>query len=160
MKITDILNQRGQTVFTVKIDSSAIDAVGIMDKNKVGAVIVLDKKGSVAGILSERDVLYKCYNSGVELKDQTVNNLMTGVEDILIGKIDSTAHDLMNVMLYRKVRHLPVIENEQIVGMLSVEDIMKMMLDSYENESHQLREYIKNPFGVHIYEGNKKKSKN
>jgi len=157
MKITDILEQRGKTVFTVKTNSSAIDAVSIMDKNKVGAVIILDAKDNVAGILSERDVLYKCYNSGVELKDQTVDKLMTSVEDILIGKIDSTAHDLMNVMLYRKIRHLPIIEEGEIIGMLSVEDIMKMMLDSYENESHQLREYIKNPFGVHIYDGDKKK---
>ena len=156
MKITDILNQRGQTVFTVKVDSPVIDAVTIMDKNKVGAVIVLDKKDNVAGILSERDVLYKCYNSGVELKNQTVDKLMTGVEDILIGKIDSTPHDLMNVMLYRRIRHLPIIEKEKIIGLLSVEDIMKMMLDSYENESHQLRKYIQNPFGVHIYNGDKK----
>jgi len=156
MKITDILKQRGQTVFTVKIDSSAIDAVAIMDESKIGAVIVLDKKDNVAGILSERDVLYKCYNSGVELKNQTVDKLMTGVEDILIGKIDSTPHDLMNVMLYRRIRHLPIIEKEKIIGLLSVEDIMKMMLDSYENESHQLRKYIQNPFGVHIYDDNKK----
>ncbi|OQX96999.1 MAG: hypothetical protein B6I20_13630 [Bacteroidetes bacterium 4572_117] len=126
MKITDILSQRGKTVFTVKADCSAIDAVAVMDKNKVGAVIVLDGKENVTGILSERDVLYKCYNSGVQLKDQTVDNLMTGVEDILIGKIDSTAHDLMNVMLYRKIRHLPIIEEGEIIGMLSVEDIMKM----------------------------------
>ncbi len=153
MKITDILKQRGQTVFTVKFDSSAIDAVALMDKNKVGAVIVLDKKENVAGILSERDVLYKCYNSGIELKAQTVDNLMTSVENLLIGKMDSTPHDLMNVMLYRRIRHLPVIEKDKIVGILSVEDIMKMMLDSYENESLQLRKYIKNPFGVHIYDG-------
>ena len=157
MKITDILNQRGQTVFTVKVDSPVIDAVTIMDKNKVGAVIVLDKKSNVAGILSERDVLYKCYNSGKKLEEQIVSKLMTGVEDILIGKMDSTPHDLMNVMLYRRIRHLPIIEDEKIVGILSVEDIMKMMLDSYENESHQLRKYIQNPFGVHIYDGNEKK---
>ena len=151
MKITDILKQRGQTVFTVSVDTSVIESVAIMDKQKVGAVIVLDKKENVAGILSERDVLYKCYNSGKKLEEQTVDNLMTSVDDILVGQLDSTARDLMNVMLYRRIRHMPIIEDGKIVGMLSVEDIMKMMLDSYENESHQLREYIKNPFGVHIY---------
>ena len=155
MKITDILNQRGQTVFTVKEDSTVIEAVAIMDKSKVGAVIVLDKKENVVGILSERDVLYKCYNSGKKLEEQVVGKLMTGVENILIGKIDSTARDLMNVMLYRRIRHIPVMDGGQIIGMLTVEDIMKMMLDSYENESHQLKKYIQNPFGVHIYDGNK-----
>ena len=157
MKIIDILKQRGQTLFTVETDSNAFDAVKIMDDNKVGAVMVLDKKGKVAGILSERDVLYKCYKSGIALKDQTVNNLMTDVDNILIGDMDDTAKELMNVMLYRRIRHIPIIENKEIAAMLCVEDILKMMLDSYENESHMLREHIKNPIGIHDYSEHLKK---
>lgn len=151
MKIIDVLKQKGETVFTVQTDSSVLAAVAIMDKNKIGAVIVLDKKGNVAGILSERDVLYKCYNSDKRLKDQTVNVLMTSVENLLIGNMDDTAKELMNVMLYRKIRHIPIIENEQIVAIVSVEDILKMMLDSLENESHLLKQHIKNPMGIHTY---------
>ncbi len=157
MKITDILEQRGKTLFTVKTDSNVFEAVKIMDENKIGAVIVLDSKGKVAGILSERDVLYKCYKSGKRLKEQTVNNLMTNVDDILIGKIDDTAKELMNVMLYRRIRHIPIIENNEIAGMLSVEDILKMMLDSIENESHLLRQHIKNPMGIHDFSAHLKK---
>ncbi len=157
MKIIDILKQKGQTLFTVKTDSSAFEAVKIMDENKIGALMVLDSKKNVAGILSERDVLYKCFKSGVALKDQTVNNLMTDVDNILIGKIDDTAKELMNVMLYRRIRHIPIIENKQITAMLSVEDILKMMLDSYENESHLLREHIKNPIGIHDFSAHLKK---
>ena len=155
MKIIDVLKQKGETVFTVKSNTSALDAVALMDENKIGAVIVLDKKDAVVGILSERDVLYKCYNSGKQLKEQTVNNLMTGVEDLLIGDMDDTAKELMNVMLYRKVRHIPIIENEQIVAIVSVEDILKMMLDSLENEGHLLRQHIKNPMGIHTYKKEK-----
>ena len=157
MKIIDILKQRGKTLFTVKTDSSAFDAVQIMDENKVGALLVLDNKGNVAGILSERDVLYKCYKSGIDLKDQTANKLMTDVDHILIGDMDDTAKELMNVMLYRRIRHIPIIENKEITAMLSVEDILKMMLDSYENESHMLREHIKNPIGIHDFSGHLKK---
>jgi len=151
MKITEILKQKSQTLFTVKTNCSVFDAVAIMDKNHIGALIVVNEEENVAGILSERDVLYKCYKTGIPLKEQTVDNLMTSVENILIGKMDDTARDLMNVMLYRKIRHIPIIENEVITAMLCVEDILKMMLDSYENESRQLREHIKNPFGVHTY---------
>jgi len=157
MKITEILKQRGKTLFTVEINTSAYDAVKTMDENKIGAVIVLDKKGNVAGILSERDVLYKCYKSGIALKDQTVNNLMTDVDNILIGDINDTAKELMNIMLYRRIRHIPILENKEIAAMLSVEDILKMMLDSYENESHLLREHIKNPIGIHDFSGHLKK---
>lgn len=74
---------------------------------------------------------------------------MTDVDNILIGNIDDPAKELMNVMLYRRIRHIPIIENKQISAMLSVEDILKMMLDSYENESHLLKEHIKNPIGIH-----------
>ncbi|NPA45334.1 MAG: CBS domain-containing protein [Chlorobi bacterium] len=157
MKITDILAQRGKTLFTVKTNTSAFDAVKIMDENKVGAVIVLDEKDKVAGILSERDVLYKCYKSGKRLKEQTVNNLMTDVDDILIGKMDDTPKELMNVMLYRRIRHIPIIDGNEIAGMLSVEDILKMMLDSIENESHLLRQHIKNPMGIHDFSSHLKK---
>jgi signal-transduction protein with cAMP-binding, CBS, and nucleotidyltransferase domain len=157
MKITDILEQRGKTLFTVQTDTNVFGAVKIMDENKVGAVIVLDSKNKVAGILSERDVLYKCYKSGKRLKEQTVKNLMTGVDDILIGDMNDTAKELMNVMLYRRIRHIPIIEDNEITGMLSVEDILKMMLDSIENESHLLKQHIKNPMGIHDFSAHLKK---
>ncbi len=157
MKIIDILKQKGQTLFTVNPETCAFDAVQIMDENKVGAVIVTDKKGNVAGILSERDVLYKCYKSGIPLKEQNVKNLMTNVDKILIGNMDDTARELMNVMLYRKIRHIPIIDKGEIAAMLCVEDILKMLLDSYENESHMLKEHIKNPIGIHDYSEHLKK---
>ena len=155
MKITDILKQKGETVFTVKDNSSVFDAVKIMDESKIGVVLVLGEKGNVVGLMSERDVLYKCYNSEKRIKNQIVKNLMTSVEDILIAKLDDTPKELMNVMLYRKIRHLPVVEEEKIIGVVSIEDILKMMLDSFENESHQLRQHIRNPFGIHTYRKDK-----
>ncbi len=151
MKITDILKQKGETVFTVKEDSSVFDAVKIMDESKTGVVLVLGAKGNVVGLMSERDVLYKCYNSEKRIKNQIVKNLMTSVEDILIATLEDTPKELMNVMLYRKIRHLPVVEDEKIIGVVSIEDILKMLLDSFENESHQLRQHIRNPFGIHTY---------
>ena len=155
MKITEILKQRGKTLFTVYEETSALEAVKIMDENRIGALIVLNKKENISGIISERDVLYKCYKSEVRLKDQIVKKLMTSVEDILIGKFDDTARELMNVMLYRKIRHIPIMENNEFIAMLSVEDILKMELDSFENESRLLKEHIKNPFGVHTYQSKK-----
>lgn len=157
MKIVEILKQRGKTLFTVKTDTVIFDAIKMMDENKVGAVIVLDKKGKVAGILSERDILYKCYKSSIPLEEQVVSKLMTDVDDILVGNINDTAKELMNVMLYRRIRHIPIIKDEEITGMLSVDDILKMMLDSYENESHMLRQHIQNPIGVHDYSEHLKK---
>ena len=151
MKIADLITEKGNKVYTVKKDTCAYDAVATLDEHKIGAVIVLDKENNVAGILSERDILYKCYKSGIPLKEQTVNNLMTNVEDILIGKLDDTPQELMQIMVNKKIRHIPVIDKETIVGIVSIGDLLKTVLDNYETESHLLKEYIKNPFGVHIY---------
>lgn len=151
MKIIDILKQKGETVFTIDENYSVFDAVKIMDDSRTGVVLVTGTKGNVVGLISERDVLYKCYNSNKKLENQTVKALMTEVQNILIAKLDDTPKELMNVMLYRKIRHLPVIEENKIIGVISIEDILKMMLDSFENESHQLRQHIRNPFGIHTY---------
>ncbi len=151
MNIEDIIKGKGKTLFTVKKKTSAFDAVSVLDKEKVGVLLVLDEKDNVAGILSERDVLYKCYNSGKKLEEQTVENLMTNVEDIIIGKLDDTPQQLMNIMTSKRIRHIPIIENENIVGIISIGDLIKLVLENSEVESRKLREYIKNPFGVHIY---------
>jgi CBS domain-containing protein len=151
MNIEDIIKGKGKTLFTVKTKTTAFDAVSVLDKERVGVLLVLDEKDNVAGILSERDVLYKCYNSGKKLEEQTVENLMTNVEDIIVGKLDDTPQQLMNIMTNQRIRHIPIIENGNIVGIVSIGDLIKLVLENSEIESRKLREYIKNPFGIHIY---------
>jgi len=151
MNIEDIIKGKGKTLFTVNKKTTAFDAVSVLDKERVGVLMVLDEKDNVAGILSERDVLYKCYNSGKKLEEQTVENLMTNVEDIIVGKLDDTPQQLMNIMTTQRIRHIPIIENENIVGIVSIGDLIKLVLENSEVESRKLREFIKNPFGIHIY---------
>ena len=151
MNIADIIRGKGKTLYTVKKSTLAVDAVAIMDKHCVGVLMVVDDKESVAGIISERDILYKCYRSGEPLKEKKVEMLMTPVEDIIIGKIDDTPTKLMSMMVSQKIRHIPIIEENTITGIISMDDIMKLILENSEVESRKLREYIQNPFGVHIY---------
>ena len=152
MNIEDIIKGKGKTLFTVKKSTTAYDAVAILDKHRVGVLMVMDDKDNVAGIISERDVLYKCYNSGKKLEEQTVENLMTSVEDIIIGKIDDTPRRMMNIMVTQKIRHIPIIENDTIMGIVSVEDLLNLILENSEIESRKMSEFIKNPYGVHIYD--------
>ena len=153
MKITDIVKGKGKTLFTIKKTSLAVDAVAILDEHRVGVLMVLDDKDNVAGIISERDILYKCYRSGEPLKEKKVESLMTHVEDIIVGEISDTPRRLMNMMVSKKIRHIPIMENNTIMGIVSSDDLLQLILENSEVESRKLREYIKNPFGVHIYEG-------
>ncbi len=152
MKIEDIIKGKGKTLFTVDKSTKAIEAVVVLDEHRVGALMVVDEKGNVAGILSERDVLYKCYKSGSHLGEKEVESLMTKVEDIIVGEITDTPRRLMNMMVSKHIRHIPIMKDNNIVGIVSIDDLLQLILENSEVESRKLNEYIKNPFGVHIYE--------
>jgi CBS domain-containing protein len=152
MKIEDIVKGKGKTLFTIKKTTLAIEAVAILDKHRVGALMVVDDKGNVAGIISERDILYKCYKSGEPLKEKKVEALMTSVEEIIVGKIDDTPRRMMNMMVSQNIRHIPIIEENTIIGIVSIDDLLQLILENSEVESRKLNEFISNPFGIHIYE--------
>ncbi len=151
MNIADLVKKEGKKLYTVTTNTTAFDATVVLDQKKVGALIVLDPKGFVAGILSERDILYKCYKSNNNIREQTVGNLMTSVENILVGQIDDTPRRLMNMMVTQNIRHIPIMENETIIGIISIDELLSLVLENSEIESRKLKEYIKNPFGIHIY---------
>ncbi len=153
MNIADIVKGKGKTLFTVKKSTLAVEAVAILDEHRVGVLLVTDENENVAGIISERDILYKCYRSGEPLKEKKVESLMTKVEDIIVGKIDDTPRRMMNMMVTQNIRHIPIIEKDTIIGIVSIDDLLQLILENSEVESRKLREYIKNPFGVHIYDG-------
>jgi signal-transduction protein with cAMP-binding, CBS, and nucleotidyltransferase domain len=153
MNIADIVKGKDKTLFTIKKSSLAVDAVAVLDKYGVGALMVLDDKENVAGIISERDILYKCYKSGEPLKEKKVEALMTKVEDIIVGKIDDTPRRMMNMMVTQNIRHVPIIEGNTIIGIVSIDDLLQLILENSEVESRKLREFISNPYGINIYDG-------
>lgn len=153
MKIEDIVKGKHKTLFTVRKSTLAVDAVAVLDEHNVGALMVVDDNDNVAGIISERDILYKCYKSGEPLKEKKVEQLMTKVEDIIVGKIDDTPRRMMNMMVSQNIRHIPILENNSIIGIVSIDDLLQLVLENSEVESRKLREFISNPYGINIYEG-------
>jgi predicted transcriptional regulator len=83
--------------------------------------------------------------------NKKVKERMTSSENLFVGKIDDTATTIMNLMVSKNIRHIPILDRETIVGIISVGDALKGALDARELETKMLREHIKNPFGVHIY---------
>ena len=151
MLVSEIVNRKGKTVLTVKDSSIVFDTVKKLDDTKTSAMLVINDNEELVGIISERDILYKCYDSGVDLKDNKVKNLMTSAEKLIVGKMEDTATYLMHAMIDKNIRHIPILENEEIVCIISIEDVLKAVLETSESEAKLLREYIKNPFGVHAY---------
>ncbi len=158
MKVEDILKKKGDMpLITIDKDMKAIKAVGVLDEKKIGALIVVDKDDSVVGIVSERDFLYKAYKY-LEEKGVgyfSVGDLMTPVEKIYVAQKTDKPQDVMKLMLKKRIRHVPIMDNEVIVGIISIGDLLSYLLEKYEEEAFLLREHIKNPMGVHIYGDNK-----
>ncbi len=156
MLAQEILNKKEEQdkhkVYTVHIDTSVFDAISRLDQLKIGSLLVINDKSELMGIVSERDILYKCYNSGIPLKEQKIENLMTPKDRLIIGKVDDDSHYLRNVMTEKRIRHIPIIEEpDKLVGIISIGDIIKIELELTENEAKLMREHIKNPFGIHLY---------
>lgn len=151
--LTKKKEQGNQKVYTIPENTSAFDAIAKLDQLKIGSLLIINDKNEILGIVSERDILYKCYNSGIPLKERNIKDLMTSKEDLIIGKMDDDTQYLRNVMTQKRIRHIPIIdESNQLTGIISSGDIIKNELEVTETEARLLREHIKNPFGIHLYE--------
>jgi CBS domain-containing protein len=151
MLVSELIARKGKLVFTVNENMTVFETVKKLDDTRAGAMLVINDKDQLVGIVSERDILYKCYNSGIPLKENKIKNLMTSAENLIVGQMEDSDIYLMNAMLDKQIRHIPILENDIIVAIISIEDVLRAVLDTTESEAKLLREYIKNPFGVHTY---------
>jgi len=140
MKIKDILAAKGKEVFTVDEDKSVHDAVKLLVEHKIGALLVLNSKQELVGIISERDILRECVDGSGALKKTRISTVMTS--KLIIGFPSDDLDDTMGVLTHNRIRHLPIMDNEQIVGIISLGDIVKQQLDDREYENRYLQQYM------------------
>jgi CBS domain-containing protein len=139
MTIAAILQSKGAEVLTVACDTKVRDAVALLADRKIGAVPVV-RAGSVAGIMSERDIIYRLRSDGAEILDWTVEQIMTApaiTVDPSTGIMSALA-----LMTRRRIRHLPVVEGEALIGLVSIGDLVKHRMDKIEAEAAAMLTYI------------------
>jgi CBS domain-containing protein len=140
MKIRDILQVKGAQVHSIQADRSVLDAVAALTEHGIGALLVRDARGGVAGIISERDVLRTCLHRSAELGRVPVADAMT--RDLIVCVPDDDVDYAMGIVTKNRVRHLPVIDGDDVAGMISIGDLVKASLEAAEYENRYLREYI------------------
>ena len=140
MTLRDILQVKGNQVFTVRADQTVQDAVGILMQHRVGALLVVDAQGSGVGLISERDILRECLHHSDQLGRISVHEVMT--RDVIIGLPDDDIGHAMSLMTNNRVRHLPVMDGGAVAGLVSIGDVVKAMLDETEHENRYLKEYM------------------
>jgi CBS domain-containing protein len=141
MTVRTILDTKGHQVESVQPGAKLSAAVKILGEKKIGAVLVLNLAGSIEGILSERDIVRVLSERGADILDEPVSNVMT--RKVVSCRQTDTVSAIMEMMTLGKFRHLPVVEDTKVVGLISIGDIVKWRVQEYEREQEALRDYIK-----------------
>jgi CBS domain-containing protein len=140
MTLRDILKVKGSQVHSIGGDQSVLEAVAVLVGYRIGALLVRDSAGAAVGIISERDVLHECLDRGAELGRIPVRDVMT--HDLIVCVLDDDLDYAMGIVTKNRVRHLPVMDDGRVVGMISIGDLVKANLDEAQYENRYLREYI------------------
>ncbi len=140
MTVAQILRQKGHHVHSVRVDTPLMDALKLLAKHRIGAILVLDDDDNIAGVLSERDVARGLPEKGAALLKENVSALMT--RDIITASSEMTIAEVMNLMTERRIRHLPVVDNGKLNGMITIGDVVKSKIAQSEHEAEALKAYI------------------
>jgi CBS domain-containing protein len=140
MAVAQILKQKGNVVVTVKPTDMVQTIVDLLAKHRIGAVLVVDAKGGIAGIVSERDVVRAMAGNAAAVMAKTAADIMTA--KVRTCSPADTEANLMTLMTEHRIRHLPVVANGKLSGMISIGDVVKFRMEHMEREAEELKSYI------------------
>ena len=140
MQVKDILSKKGREVTTIAQAALVADGVRLLRERGVGALVVTDPSGSLTGIISERDVVRVLGENGATALDMSVADVMSTAVTTCVEA--TTIDTLMSLMTERRIRHVPVMDDGTLVGMISIGDVVKWRVDELENDKRDLIEYV------------------
>jgi CBS domain-containing protein len=137
--VKQILSEKGHEVWSTSPDTTVFDALKFMSDKSVGALVVLENL-EVVGVFSERDYARKVILKGKSSKNHPVKEIMT--RRVVCVKLENTTEECMALMTYKHIRHLPVVEGDELVGIISIGDVVKAIISQQELVIEQLENYI------------------
>ena len=140
--VKDILKDKKRDVVTIPPKAKVFDALKIMGEKELGSLMVIDNKGKVCGILSERDYARKVILKGKTSRETLVEEIMTPSDKMYTVKPDTSVEDCMVLITGKRIRHLPVFEGDKFVGLVSIGDVVKSMLIARDSMIEHLSDYI------------------
>jgi signal-transduction protein with cAMP-binding, CBS, and nucleotidyltransferase domain len=138
--VKDILDQKGHTAWTIGPEAKVLEALNLMAKKGIGALVVVDKDEDVIGILSERDYARKIILMGRQSQETPVHDIMT--KEVYGVHYDTTAEECMALMTDKHIRHLPVCKDGKLAGIISIGDVVKAVIIQQKVTIENLENYI------------------
>ena len=140
MTVAAILKDKKPGVIAAKPGDSVEQVCQLLADKGIGAVLVLKPNGAIAGILSERDIVRGLSMIGTDLLQQSADSIMT--KNVMVCSSHDSIEDVMHLMTKRRIRHLPVVDEGRLIGMISIGDVVKRRIADTEMEAEALRQYI------------------
>ncbi len=142
MTIRDILREKGSEVLTVDVDTGIPEVARIMMDKNIGALLVEDD-GKLCGIVTERDVVRILGKTGCDMDGIRVSDIMVKSENLLVAEADDQNDAVMAVMVARNFRHMPIVDEGEIVGLISIRDVVKAHVQKLQAQVHFWKEYAR-----------------
>lgn len=137
--VKEILDQKGREVITIDADETVLDAIKMLANKGIGALVV-QKDGKTVGLFSERDYTCKVVLTGKRSENTPVGDIMS--QKLLVVDPDTSISDCMVLMTEKRIRHLPVVDNDKLVGLVSIGDIVKDIISQQQVVIEQLEQYV------------------
>ncbi|HOV62539.1 MAG TPA: CBS domain-containing protein [Spirochaetia bacterium] len=138
--VKDILKMKGGEIFSVSPETTVYEALKVMSEKNIGSVLVLNQRKQVSGIFSERDIVRGMAKKDIDIKTTPVKSLMT--KKVLNVGENYTVEECMALMTEKRIRHLPVVENGKLSGIISIGDVVKAVIFDQRFVIDQLERYI------------------
>ena len=140
MHVDTILQTKGTTVYTLSKADTLAAAVALLNTHNIGAVVITETSGKIAGILSERDIVRQLGKNPAGALALPIADCMT--KSVVTAERMTTIDDVMERMTQRRIRHMPIAEGGKLIGIISIGDVVKLKIAEVEHEAEALREYI------------------
>jgi CBS domain-containing protein len=140
MPVSHILTDKGRSVITAKPNATIHQVAKMLAENRIGAVVIVNEAGSLAGIVSERDIVRALAAEGAGAMEKIVSDIMS--RNVRTCKAGDSEGELMSLMTAHRIRHLPVVDNGKLAGMISIGDVVKFRIKAIEREAEEMKSYI------------------
>jgi CBS domain-containing protein len=138
--VKHLLDTKGRHIISISPDASVLDAITLMADKSIGSLLVMDDDEKLLGIVTERDYARKVIIKGRSSRETKVSEIMS--TDVMTAAVDNRVDQCMELMTNRKIRHLPVVDGNQVVGLISIGDLVQAIIADQQEEIQHLEHYI------------------